>query len=498
MSQRSTNDPVITLPKVLAIGFTGHRALADECGFRELIYEFLEKHKVSASGPVYGISSVAAGGDLLFAESCVQLSLPLRILLPLPLEEFRKDFDDASWSRAEEVLKQAASVETVRASRSREESYYECGVETAQQCRILLALWNGKPSQGLGGTGDIVSLAKSLGKPVVWLHSTTGAVEIFNEKSDEELLNDPELDFLNGLPDSPRPSDAEGPENLVWAWFRKIDQSADRFAPQVRRLATIPIVCTAAAALFTGAGSWARDAGIWLTIGTVLGLMATVLPVVLQLSRRQIMWVRTRTTAEVCRSALAFWSTPSPYEAIGPEMVPELSGVLVSLNFLKMRDRARSEAPIEEFKREYSQKRVAGQITYFAEHAARSAKAARRYRTAVWTLIALAVAMNLCLFAVTREMRSQVGQWKPALALVASIVFQLATVTGALLVVNDCDRRKQRYRELHLQLAKWNVELAALRTWPAVLRLAERIERALLAELIEWRSLIRNHRLAKK
>jgi len=37
-----------------------------------------------------------------------------------------------------------------------------------------------------------------------------------------------------------------------------------------------------------------------------------------------------------------------------------------------------------------------------------------------------------------------------------------------------------------------------LRTWPSVLRVAGQIERALLAELIEWRSLIRNQRLAKK
>lgn len=89
------------------------------------------------------------------------------------------------------------------------------------------------------------------------------------------------------------------------------------------------------------------------------------------------------------------------------------------------------------------------------------------------------------------------GPWKQWLALGASIAFQIATVAGALLAVNDCDRRRQRYRELHQQLGKWDAQLEALRTWPSVLRVAGRIERALLAELIEWRSLIRNHKLAK-
>jgi len=51
---------------------------------------------------------------------------------------------------------------------------------------------------------------------------------------------------------------------------------------------------------------------------------------------------------------------------------------------------------------------------------------------------------------------------------------------------------------LHQQLVKWDAQLEALRTWPSVLRVSGRIERALLAELIEWRSLIRNPKAAQK
>jgi hypothetical protein len=90
------------------------------------------------------------------------------------------------------------------------------------------------------------------------------------------------------------------------------------------------------------------------------------------------------------------------------------------------------------------------------------------------------------------------GSHKQFFALGASIGFQIATVAGALLAVNDCDRRRQRYRELHHLLGEWDAQLEVLRTWPSVLRVAGRIERALLAELIEWRSLIRNQKLAKK
>jgi hypothetical protein len=489
----------IQLPATVAIGFTGHRALGDEAKCRKLIFEFLERRKAASTGLVYGISSVAAGGDLLFAESCIELALPLCVLLPLPAEEFRKDFDEAGWARVERVLSKAASVVVIGGDQSREECYYECGIETVLQSQLLLALWNGKPAHGLGGTEDIVSFAKGLGRPVVWLHSVNEDVQIFNEETEEELRADHELEFLNNLPDPAPAPEANGPEALARAWFRKVDESATRCAPQFRRLASIPIIFTAAAALFSGAGTWAHEIGLWLTIGTVLGILAAFLPAVLRLGKRQVLWARTRTAAEVCRSVLAFWHTPTPYDAIGPEVVPELSGMLTSLNLLKSLDREHGEASLDEFKRLYRQERVAGQIDYLIRHAARSAAQASHYRLVTWVSIGVAAALNLWLF-VGAHIFGGVGPEprKHALALGASIAFQIATVAGALLAVNDCDRRRLRYRELYQRLQSWDAQLAALRTWPTVLGVAGRIERALLAELIEWRSLIRNQKQARK
>jgi hypothetical protein len=485
------------LPATLAIGFTGHRALGDEARCGKMIFDFLERKKATASGLVYGVSSIAAGADLLFAESCIQLELPLCVLLPLQVEEFRKDFDEASWSRAERVLSRAASVEVSNGNPSRDECYYECGIETVQQSRMLLALWNGEPARGLGGSEDVVAFAKGIGRPVVWLHSKTGEVSAFNEKADAELWEDAELEFLNRLPDASAPAAADQPEALARAWFQKVDECATRTAPQFRRLAAIPIVLTASAALFSGAGTWTHQAASWLTIGAALGIMAGVMPMALGLKRRQARWARTRTAAEICRSVLAFWNTPAPYDAIGAEAVPELSGMLRSLNLLKMLDRGREEASLTEFKLNYRRERVAGQIEYLRNHAAQSASEARRYRVATWASIALAVGLNAWLFFGARLGFAQ-GEWKQTLALCASIAFQIATVAGALLAVNDCDRRRERYRELHEQLINWDAQLAALRSWPSILRVAGRIEKALLTELIEWRSLIRNHERARR
>ncbi len=87
---------------------------------------------------------------------------------------------------------------------------------------------------------------------------------------------------------------------------------------------------------------------------------------------------------------------------------------------------------------------------------------------------------------------------RPDLALSVAALFQIATVAGSLVVVNDYERRRDRYRELHRMLVQWDKQLELSETWPIVLRIATTVEKALLAELIEWRSHIRNRKIPQK
>jgi hypothetical protein len=38
-------------------------------------------------------------------------------------------------------------------------------------CDILVAIWDGKKAQGIGGTGDIVELARQKLLPVAWIQA---------------------------------------------------------------------------------------------------------------------------------------------------------------------------------------------------------------------------------------------------------------------------------------------------------------------------------------
>ena len=44
------------------------------------------------------------------------------------------------------------------------------GKSIVDSCEMLIAIWDGKPARGLGGTGDVVRYARKTGKAVsiVW------------------------------------------------------------------------------------------------------------------------------------------------------------------------------------------------------------------------------------------------------------------------------------------------------------------------------------------
>ena len=51
-----------------------------------------------------------------------------------------------------------------------EEAFMAAGKSIVDSCEMLIAIWDGKPARGLGGTGDVVRYARKTGKAVsiVW------------------------------------------------------------------------------------------------------------------------------------------------------------------------------------------------------------------------------------------------------------------------------------------------------------------------------------------
>jgi hypothetical protein len=215
------------------------------------------------------------------------------------------------------------------------------------------------------------------------------------------------------------------------------------------------------------------------------------MPAVLRLHARQALWARTRTAAEIARSVLVTWRTPRQYEVIGAEVAPWLSGILRSLNFLKMEDNHGAETPLSDFKQEYRRDRVAHQIEYFSRQARKAERQERRYAMLgkVCGILATLIAV-VCLSGGLQWLVNHGFSGRQWMAFAMSALFEVATMAGAFAALKDCARRRRRYRELSHALRRWDTQLEALNTWNSVLRVVERIERALVVELFEWRSLV--------
>jgi hypothetical protein len=169
-----------SLPIFRIVGFTGHRHLADPVGAARAITDSLTQLQQEAPGDWIGLSSVAAGCDQLFAQKILQLGLPWHAILPLPQAVFKEDFAPADWANAEQLLGQAGHLRVIDENGTREDGYLDCGMETVNDADILIALWDGQPARGKGGTADVVEYASSMGKPVLILDAASFAVRKLN------------------------------------------------------------------------------------------------------------------------------------------------------------------------------------------------------------------------------------------------------------------------------------------------------------------------------
>lgn len=160
---------------MLRIGVTGHRAFdhvdAVERAVDELLDHLLDGRVAeTADGAAVEVwSSLAEGADRIVAARAITRGARLIAVLPLPADDYRTDFEtEASIAEFDRLLA-VADVVTVTGSSAggdRTEAYYGAGAEIVRAVDVLVALWDGAPARGHGGTADMVALAHRLGTRV--------------------------------------------------------------------------------------------------------------------------------------------------------------------------------------------------------------------------------------------------------------------------------------------------------------------------------------------
>ena len=149
----------------MIVAITGHQKLADASGW-DWVREALLAALSEISRPLIGCSSLAAGADQIFAELVLARGGELRVVLPFAAYEqtFAAATDRESFRT---LYRRATAVEVLTEYPDRERSYWAAGRRVVDLADRVLAVWNGKPAAGLGGTGDVVAYALAAGKPVL-------------------------------------------------------------------------------------------------------------------------------------------------------------------------------------------------------------------------------------------------------------------------------------------------------------------------------------------
>ncbi|GAA3456248.1 hypothetical protein GCM10018962_80820 [Dactylosporangium matsuzakiense] len=148
------------------VGITGHQNIpATAIPFiRSRIRAVLEAQQP----PPAGVGSLAVGADQLFATIIGELGAPFHAVVPCAGYESTLSPPDAL--RYHELLAAAASTEQLPFPAPSEEAFMATGIRVVERCSLLIAVWDGRPAGGLGGTADVVHHAQTLGRPVhvIW------------------------------------------------------------------------------------------------------------------------------------------------------------------------------------------------------------------------------------------------------------------------------------------------------------------------------------------
>jgi hypothetical protein len=156
------------------VGMTGHAGLPARTAelVTAALREALQPHALN----LVGVTMLGPGADQLFARVVLELGGILYVVQPTVGMQYRDSFEDPEARRGyDELYGQASHVEALEHAESTEQAHMDAGKVVVDHSSLLVAIWDGEPARGLGGTADVVTYARERGVPVtvIWPEGAT-------------------------------------------------------------------------------------------------------------------------------------------------------------------------------------------------------------------------------------------------------------------------------------------------------------------------------------
>jgi hypothetical protein len=117
---------------------------------------------------VTGLSLLADGADQIVARALLDLGGQIEAVIPAT--RYRQGLPPGAWPEYDLLLARAQRVHRLDFTDSTSEAHMAASEFMLRQADELLAIWDGKPARGYGGTADVVACARESGIPVqvIW------------------------------------------------------------------------------------------------------------------------------------------------------------------------------------------------------------------------------------------------------------------------------------------------------------------------------------------
>lgn len=160
------------------IGVTGHqsRPKADWSWVADTVRAEMDGLK----GITAAFTSLAAGSDQIFAKCALQAGFPLKAIIPFA--GYDRCFTGEHLCEYQALLAMA-DAKILDFKESDEQSFYEAGKYIADNSSLLFAIWDEKPSEGWGGTADIVIYAKTLLRAITIINPIARTTTYIGERN---------------------------------------------------------------------------------------------------------------------------------------------------------------------------------------------------------------------------------------------------------------------------------------------------------------------------
>lgn len=123
--------------------------------------------------PLEAFSCLAGGADQVFAREALAAGGSLVAIVPL--DDYERFFEPADLDEYRRLIRRSR-VEALHLTDEPEQAFFDAGKYIVDHVQLLMAIWDGAPAKGFGGTADVVAYARDKARTVLHVNPITQKV----------------------------------------------------------------------------------------------------------------------------------------------------------------------------------------------------------------------------------------------------------------------------------------------------------------------------------